>query len=283
MHILDISNEPIHQVRYLTVASGGVGLVEKHIPILLGEVDVLPNNLDAIIVTSDLQGVDPKNQQLVGHLIVEELEDLAEQSKIPSLQNTGVILAGDLYAEVDKRSGVVGDVREVWHAFRRRFRWVAGVAGNHDSFGTNEVDIQLFKQTKGIYYLDGDVAKNGELNIAGVSGIIGRPGKPFRRRENDFIHEIRLLVKQAPDILILHEGPDYPQYNLLGKTSIRLELEEINKNSKLLVICGHSYWKIPMIVLRNGIQVIKSDSRVIVLVQKNSARFPTSLRSRESY
>ncbi|BAZ13062.1 hypothetical protein NIES4071_48960 [Calothrix sp. NIES-4071] len=268
MYILEISDKPIHEVRYLTIASGGVSLVEKHIPILLGEVDVLPNNLDAIIVTSDLQGIDPKNQQLVGHLILEELENLAEQQKIPSPKNTGVILAGDLYAETNKRSGVVGDVREVWHAFRRQFRWVAGVAGNHDSFGTKEEDIQLFKQTKGIYYLDGEIAKNGELNIAGVSGIIGRPSKPFRRRENDFIREIRELVKQAPDILVLHEGPDYPQHNLLGKTSIRLELEEINKNSKLLVICGHSYWKIPMIVLKNGIQVVKSDSRVIVLVQK---------------
>ncbi|BDA69255.1 unknown protein [Rivularia sp. IAM M-261] len=270
MYILEISHKPIHQVRYLTVASGGVSLVEKYIPILIGEVDVLPNHLDAIIVTSDLQGIDPKNQQLVGHLVLEELENLAEQQKIPSLKNTGVILAGDLYAEINKRSGVVGDVREVWHAFRRQFRWVAGVAGNHDSFGTKEEDIQLFKQTKGIYYLDGEIAKNGELNIAGVSGIIGRPSKPFRRRENDFIHEIRKLVKQAPDILVLHEGPDYPRHNLLGKSSIRLELEEINKNTKLLVICGHSYWKIPMIVLKNGIQVVKSDSRVIVFVQKKS-------------
>ncbi|MEH1800947.1 MAG: hypothetical protein V7L13_17600 [Nostoc sp.] len=55
---------------------------------------------------------------------------------------------------------------------------------------------------------------------------------------------------------------------MVGKESIRKELEKINITNNLLVICGHSYWKIPTIALENGIQVIKADSRVIVLQAK---------------
>lgn len=268
MHIISISNLPIHQMLYLTAASGGVGVIERYLPVFLAEVDYLPNNLEAIIVTSDLQGIDPKNQQLLGHLVVEELENLAEIGQIPALKNTGIILAGDLYAEVNKRGGVVGDVREIWQAFNRRFCWVAGVAGNHDSLGNTPEEIQSFKQSRGIYYLDGEVRRNGELNLAGISGIIGKKSKHFRRTEKDFLKTIRELIKQSPDILILHEGPDYPEGNLVGKESIRKELEKINLTNNLLVICGHSYWKVPMTILANGIQVIKVDSRVIILQAK---------------
>lgn len=268
MQILSISNLPIHQIQYLTAAAGGMGVIEKYLPILLAEVDYLPNNLDAIIVTSDLQGINPNNQQLLSYLVIEELEILAEFGKISSLQNTGIILAGDLYAEVNRRGGVVGDVREVWLAFKRRFRWVAGVAGNHDSLGNTPSEIQIFQQHRNIYYLDGEIKRNGELSLAGMSGIIGKKGKPFRRVEKEFIRTIRLLLQQSPDILILHEGPDYPQGNLVGQESIRRELEKINLTKDLLVICGHSYWKVPMIVLDNGIQVIKADGRVIVIQAK---------------
>ena len=268
MHIISISNLPIHQIQYLTAASGGIGVIERYLPVLLAEVDSLPNNLEAITITSDLQGIDPKNQQLLGHLVIEELDKLAENGKIPPLKNTGIILAGDLYAEVNRRSGVVGDIREIWQAFHQRFCWVAGVAGNHDSLGNTREEIQIFKQNRSIYYLDGEIRRNGELNLAGISGIIGKKSKPFRRPEKEFIKAIRELLKQSPDILILHEGPDYPQGNLVGKESIRKELEKINLTNNLLVVCGHSYWKIPMIALENGIQVIKADSRVIVLQAK---------------
>jgi hypothetical protein len=268
MQIISISHSPIHQIHYLTAASGGVGVIARYLPILSAEVDLLPNNLEAIIVTSDLQGIDPNNQQLLAYLLLEELENLAESGKIPSLKNTGIILAGDLYAEVNRRGGVVGDVREIWLAFNRRFRWVAGVAGNHDSFGNTPLEIQIFQQSRNIYYLDGEIKINGELSLAGVSGIIGKKGKPFRRTEKEFLKTIRELLKRSPDVLILHEGPNYPQGNLVGQESIRRELETINLTNDLLVICGHSYWKLPMIVLANGIQVIKADGRAIVIQAK---------------
>ncbi|MEH1893147.1 MAG: hypothetical protein V7K92_28275 [Nostoc sp.] len=72
----------------------------------------------------------------------------------------------------------MGDIREIWQAFNRRFCWVAGVAGNHDSLGNTQEEIQIFKQNQSIYYLDGDIRRNGELNLAVISGIIGKKSSP---------------------------------------------------------------------------------------------------------
>ncbi len=120
--------------------------------------------------------------RLLGHLVAEELEILAEQGKIPPLKTTGIILAGDFYAKIDKRGGV-GDVREVWQAFSSRFRWVAGVGGNHDSFGKTPENIIEFQNEQGIHYLDGNTISVDDIRIAGISGIIGKSNKPFRRLE----------------------------------------------------------------------------------------------------
>lgn len=260
MRILSISDHPIHQIPYIAAASGG-GMIEKYLPVLSGEVDCLPPGLEAMIVTSDLQGLDPKNQRLLGHLVVEELEGLAAQKKIPSPSQTGVILAGDLYAQMNKRGGQ-GDVRLVWQAFSQCFRFVAGVAGNHDNFGNDPKEFQEFQKRQGIHYLDGRIAAIGNFRIAGISGIIGKIGKPFRRSQKEFTRTIKLLVEESPDILVLHQGPSNPEANLLGDESVRVELMSA---SDVLVICGHCYWKTPVTILPEGLQVLNVDSRVVVL------------------
>ncbi|WP_017317423.1 metallophosphoesterase family protein [Mastigocladopsis repens] len=259
--ITSISNRPIHQIPYLTHSPNSAGIVNRVLPILLAKVDSLPEGLEAIIATSDLQGIDPKNHRLLGHRVSEELENLAESGKIPPLQTTGVILAGDLYAQIDKRGGV-GDVREVWQAFSRRFRWVAGVGGNHDSFGRTPQEIQAFQNGQGIHYLDGDLTCVDGIRIAGISGIIGKKTKPFRRAEEDFRKLVRELLNELPDILILHEGPNDVQARLMGNESIRSELTQ---GSNLLVICGHSHWRVPMTAMPKGVQVLNVDSRVVVM------------------
>ncbi len=261
MRINSISNHPIHQIPFITAASSGVGMVDKVLPILSAQVDSLPPGLEAIIATSDLQGIDPNNQRLLGHLVAEELEILAEQGKIPSLKTTGIILAGDLYAKIDKRGGV-GDVREVWQAFSRRFRWVAGVAGNHDSFGKTPENMIAFQNEQGIHYLDGNITCVDQLRIAGISGIIGKNSKPFRRLENDFIKAIQEIIKELPNILILHEGPNDAEAKLMGNESIRVELATARD---LLVICGHSHWKVPITSLSKRVQVLNVDTRAVVL------------------
>jgi Icc-related predicted phosphoesterase len=261
MRITAISDHPIHQIPFITAASSNRGAIEMVLPILLAQVDSLPPGLEAIIATSDLQGIEPKTRRLLGHAVAEELETLADLGQIPSPQTTGIIFAGDLYGQTDKRGGA-GDVREVWQAFSRHFRWVAGVAGNHDRLGDTPEDIKIFKKGRGINYLDGEIAVVDGLRLAGISGIIGKPSKLFRRSEKDFKRTIRQLLKELPDILVMHEGPNAPEAKLMGNESIRSELA---KASKLLVICGHSYWKVPAITLPNEVQVLKVDSRVVVL------------------
>jgi hypothetical protein len=75
-------------------------------------------------VVSDLQGI--ARGELLGIAVAAELAPLTSE-------HTGVIIAGDMFsvAAADKRGGF-GDVAPVWHAFADRFRWVAGVSGNHD-------------------------------------------------------------------------------------------------------------------------------------------------------
>ncbi|KAF3883971.1 MULTISPECIES: metallophosphoesterase family protein [Nostocales] len=262
MQILSISDQVIHHIPFITHSPNGVGVVNKALPVLLAHVDSLPDGLEAIVATSDLQGIDRENQRLLGHLVSEELDKLADLGRIPSLKSTGIILAGDFYAKVDKRGGV-GDVRDVWQAFRQRFRWTAGVGGNHDSFGRTQQEFRAFQDAKGINYLDGNITCLDGLRIAGISGIIGKSTKPFRRSEKDFRKLLVQLLDRSPDIFVLHEGPNDVEAKLMGNESIRAELV---KGNDLLVICGHSHWKVPMIALSKGIQVLNVDTRVVVMV-----------------
>lgn len=264
--ITSIAERPIHQIPFISYSPSGVGIVHRVLPVLLAKVDSLPDGLEAIIATSDLQGIDPTNHRLLGHLVSEELENLAESGKIPSPQTTGVILAGDFYAKIDKRGGV-GDVREVWQAFSRRFRWVVGVGGNHDSFGKTPQEIQAFQNRQDIHYLDGDVTCLDGIHIAGISGIIGKTTKPFRRSEEDFKKLVQELLNESPDILILHEGPNDAEARLMGNESIRGEL---TRGSNLLVICGHSHWRVPMTAMSKGVQVLNVDTRVVVMTKMKS-------------
>lgn len=153
-------------------------------------------------------------------------------------------------------------VREVWQAFSSRFRWVAGVGGNHDSFGKTPENIMEFQNEQGIHYLDGNTISVDHIRIAGISGIIGKSNKPFRRLEKDFRKAIQDIVKDLPNILILHEGPNDAEAKLIGNESIRAELATA---SNLLVICGHSHWKVPMTTLPKRVQVLNVDTRAVVL------------------
>jgi hypothetical protein len=58
MRIISISDSPIYQIPFLAAAPGNVGVVEQVLPIFLAQVDALPDGLDALIATSDLQGID---------------------------------------------------------------------------------------------------------------------------------------------------------------------------------------------------------------------------------
>jgi hypothetical protein len=254
MKILSLSIEPVATIPYATAASGG-GRLETELPILKGKVDRLPEGLDALIITSDLQGIGwlPAGPVLLGEKVADELVFYVSAAK------AGVLLAGDLYSapEANMR-GATGDVRSVWQAFARNFRWVVGVAGNHDLFGSPHEQAAL-RSLKNLFLLDGAQAVLDGLKIGGVSGILGKPTKANRKDLNGFKSALEKAGRRA-DILVLHEPP--AEAGRIGKQEVRDALIELGFEG--LVCCGHAHWKEPLAAIQ-GMQVLNVDSRVVVL------------------
>lgn len=275
MHIADWSPEPLHEINY--------GLAEENghvstacLQVTRASAASLPEGLDALILTSDLQGREwppplrGGDARLAGELVADELATLAELGVLPKSDRVGVILAGDLYAKPDLAGrGGSGDVRVVWQAFRDRFRWVCGVGGNHDLFGKTAVELAEFAKTAGTHYLDGDLLAIDNLRIAGVGGIIGRESKSFRRSESQFRSALRQVLAARPDLLVLHCGPDVPSKGLPGNVAVRECLEAA---APTLLVCGHCHWPAPIQTLANGTQVCNVDARVVVLERFKSER-----------
>lgn len=76
-------------------------------------------------------------------------------------------------------------------AFGQQFRWVVGVAGNHDTFGAPREQAQFFRQRPELQLLDGDVVDVDGLRVGGVGGIMGRPDKQGRAP-----HALTLLAQR---------------------------------------------------------------------------------------
>lgn len=223
------------------------------LPLVWGEVDALPGTMAALVVAADLQGrEDGPADRLLGLALVEKLLGLAQAGTLPEPKSVGVILAGDLYGVPgSSKRGGGGDVSEVWRAFAENFRWVAGVLGNHDS-----LEEALPANAR---VLDGDVIKRDGLRIAGLSGIIGSPERPHRRKAEAFTEWVELLAAERPDLLVLHQGPDRrpdPDPSVA---------QALCRGRDLLVVCGHSPWRNPLLDLAGNNQVLNVDGRVVVL------------------
>jgi len=153
MRILKLEMEPLYLWPYLSAAPRG-GTETQHLPLLQGKVDTLPAGLDALVVTSDLQGVAPcavlgGAVALLGEVLADGLASLSAEGVLPPLAHTGVVLAGDLYSDdAALARGASGDVRSEWEAFGQQFRWVVGVAGNHDTFGAPREQAQFFRRAR---------------------------------------------------------------------------------------------------------------------------------------
>ncbi|HID98770.1 MAG TPA: hypothetical protein EYP59_00560 [Thiotrichaceae bacterium] len=272
MRILNINEKPLFQIPAVTVAAGGTSIDEKPIPILSGIVDQLPDELEALLITADLQAYDflykpAYARRLLGFLVAEEMAAMAECELIPDAQRIGVILAGDFYAvpELNKRGGL-GNVELIWRYFAHYFRWVVGVAGNHDQFNGQCQFGTVFRHQPNIYPLHGEVINLDHLSIAGISGILGQPEKAWRHSLKEWTQMSQKVLAKAPNILVLHEGPDIPNTRLGGNRKIRQTLSTVK--TQLLVICGHTYWKQPLVSFSDNIQVLNLDSRVVLLTQK---------------
>lgn len=258
LRISSIGETPVAEIRYLNAARGGGTLVER-LPVCVAHTGRLGDELDAIVVCSDLQGIvrgENDAAELLGAYVAYALEELAFDRKLPPSARTGAILAGDLYSvpEANKRGGY-GDVADVWAAFASRFAWVAGVAGNHD-------DVSSVPEIgDNVYLLDGEVTVVDAIRIGGVAGIIGTKQKPGRRPEDVQLAYLERAIASHPDIIVLHEGPSGADHQP-GHPAIRAVIED---HSVPFTICGHDHWQQPLAEHPRG-QILNVDARVVVLV-----------------
>ena len=233
-------------------------------------VDRLPEGLDAIIVTADLQAREcvPGVPSLPARLLGEVLPQLLIEEVLPLLDledpsRVAAFLAGDFYTlpGLEKRGGT-GDVSSVWQAFSDRFSWVAGVAGNHDLFGPNRETRP--QQSDSMHYLDGDVLELAGLRVGGIGGIIGKASKPQRREEVDYFQTLERILFQNIHVLITHEGPCGNETGQQGDFRIRDILEQ---HAPCLVIRGHKHWPYPLAQYPSGLQILNVDNQVVILTK----------------
>lgn len=257
--------DAIGEVMYLNAAPGG-GVESSSLSIQRASAHGLPEGLDAILVMSDLQGVSPDwrfggEARLLGEEVADTYLALAAEGKVPTPEETGVILCGDLFSvpSADKR-GATGDVRSVWQAFSALHRWVVGVSGNHDLFGSQKERSRL-EELPNVYLLDGDAVTLDSITFGGVGYIVGNPGKTGRREEKEQLSLIRAVTTKEPDILILHEGPS-GDGTQRGNTSIR---EIVADSSVALTCCGHVHWRDPVSDLSSTQQILNADARAILI------------------
>lgn len=269
LRIVSLDGQPVDQLPVTSAQPGGKGAAHVWLPVYAGQIAGLPKGIDGMIIASDLQGTS-------GHMAMGEASDkqigaeLAEwlpvllEATFPALQmeRVLVLLCGDLYGDPAKR-GSSGDPLPVWTAFRRSFQTVIGVAGNHDLF-TPE-GVELLKNTPGIDCYDiPKIAEHRGIKAAGLGGVIGRADKPNRMPEADYLGALHRLLRSGPELLMLHQGPDVPSRQLPGEPGIRQVLERM---PPLLVACGHVHWEQPLAELDNGTQVINADGRVYILAR----------------
>ncbi|MEM7233781.1 MAG: hypothetical protein AAF517_16515 [Planctomycetota bacterium] len=266
MRILNLSDQPFHELEFLDAGSRGQAEL-KRLPFHLGTVDSLPEGIDCWIVTADLQGREfsPRDPspRLLGEAVVDELIGLSLAGDVPSLERSVALLCGDFYTvpAADRRGGT-GDVRPVWRDFAREFRCVGGVAGNHDTFADGDRATERFFDEIGAHSLDRKVVSLGGIRAGGVHGIIGKPTKNMRSTQEDFYDWIGLLLDDGAEVLALHDGPNIPERRLRGQAVIRMALEQ---SSTTLVFRGHCHWDDLVVDLENGTQVVSAHERVLVL------------------
>lgn len=265
MKVLALADVLLHEFDYAVSTPRGPDL--RTLPFLAATVDALPDGLDALVLTSDLQGRADfsRPDELAGIAVAEELERLADDGVLPPPERIGVLLGGDLFAHPPgSKLGGFGDVREVWRAFADRFAWVVGVAGNHDDFGGKR-EARRFAEGGNWTVLDLEgsplVAEFDGLRIAGVGGILGRPEKPHRRSEEDFDAAIDRALATGPDLLITHQHPAGLDARPSGSEGLARALQRFAGISAF----GHKHVPEPLHRLHPEGSGLATDGRLFVL------------------
>jgi hypothetical protein len=127
--------EPFAGMSYLNAVANGQS-ESTMLGFYRGWASWIPDELEGIVVTADLQGIVPhpltQKPELMGLAVVDQLVDLYLDGLIPSPARMAAVLAGDFSALAETRGGF-GCVAEAWQVFASRFAQVIGVAGNHDN------------------------------------------------------------------------------------------------------------------------------------------------------
>lgn len=263
LKITDIENEPIERISFLTIPPNSIEPSEFSLPIYHGKIKGLPMNINAIVVTSDLQGVIIQNDKnvLLGEFLAENLK-LIFEVYFPQIatKKTIAFLCGDLYADLTKR-GQSGNPIKVWEKFASVFGQTIGIGGNHDKF-INLEDLDKIQNAK---LLINEVFEFEGLKIGGLSGIIGRSDKNFRLQESDYLKAFSNLLNKKPDILLTHLSPQISDKSLLGNENITQILEN---GYATTLFCGHSHWEYDKpIDMKNETQVLNTDTKVFILTK----------------
>ena len=266
MQILSAKFNCLGQIPYLNAGKRANDFFVDQLPVLHGFCDRLPDDLDAILVTADLQGREQSPQhpteplRLLGECLPEMVLPYCSQLGIKSLANVGAILAGDFYTYPNLHGrGGTGDVSQVWQTFADHFRWVVGVGGNHDTF---ETGCPPNKMGDEVHLLDGERVNVNGIQFAGLSGVIGNPRKPFRRTHDDFLESLKLVLSEPTDILVMHDGPGIqePGYRGIPEAS-----EIIKRHHPSLVVRGHRHWPTPLVQLDEQTQILNVEATVVIL------------------
>ena len=196
---------------------------------------------------------------MLGEVIVEYLIDLHRAGDIPHNKTCGIILAGDYWSRPDRKMKGKGYVAHIWRELAQRFRWAIGVAGNHDFFGKLTEFQELNSTRYNLKILDDACKKIDGIMIAGISGVVGNVNKSFNRTMDEYVQTVTRLVNINPDILVMHDGPDYMAYP--GQPYIR----EALRGSESLIIRGHKHWNEPLQTIEGGPQVLNVNGRIVIL------------------
>ncbi len=276
--IQEQSHEFIHSIPSVNCAPGGARVQHWPIGVERYRVTGLPESIDALILTSDLQGADRHDvsvlhRRLVGHVVAEHLEMLCHTETLPPAERCGVLLAGDLFAHLslDKRGGL-GDVIPVWKDFASRFKWVTGVAGNHDTFGGDTRSMASLHACDGCYGLDGGVVHLDSLCIGGVSGVVGSSGKPWKRAPKHFESMLHDVLDHGPDILVLHHSPQLVQGEELTGSELVADVLSHHATPLSFSVSGHVHWPSSLHIKEGKHQTLplfNVDHRVVVLQRED--------------
>ncbi|WP_318493290.1 metallophosphoesterase family protein [Photobacterium leiognathi] len=247
IEIVKIEKKPFTTIQYQS--SGREGPRHMFLPFFYAEASGLPEGLNTIVATSDLQG--RVDGQLLGYKLIEKLLMLQKCEGHIDL----LLLAGDLYDDESlKKLGATGPVTNLLNAFALNFDCVIAAHGNHD-------EVQADKLNSSLIVLDGEVGNLMGLKVGGVCGVIGKPTKNQRKSPDVFFKAFDRVISKS-DLIVMHQSP---RGESPGQKGDEHTAEIMRNKGHSLIVSGHCNWGESHISLMGRNQILNVDSKVIVI------------------